>query len=84
MLILFQPMPALIFSVAICRLMFAANFTDTEITRIFSNVDTLLSIDPDVIFGGFQPSVVETWQPKDRSQFVRQVHARELERQPVI
>jgi iron complex outermembrane receptor protein len=47
-------------------LTFAANFTDTEITRIFSNVDTLLSIDPDVIFGGFQPSVVETWQPKDR------------------
>ena len=47
-------------------IMFAANFTDTEITRIFSNVDTLLSIDPDVIFGGFQPSVVETWQPKDR------------------
>ena len=47
-------------------LMFAANFTDTEITQIFSNVDTLLSIDPDVIFGGFQPSVVETWQPKDR------------------
>jgi len=47
-------------------LMFAANFTDTEITRIFTNADTLLSIDPDVIFGGFQPSVVETWQPKDR------------------
>jgi len=47
-------------------LTFAANFTDTEITRIFTNAETLLSIDPDVIFGGFQPSVVETWQPKDR------------------
>jgi len=45
---------------------FAANFTDTEITRIFSNSETLLSIPPDVIFGGFQPSVVETWQPKNR------------------
>ena len=47
-------------------LMFGANFTDTDITQIFSNVDTLLSIDPDVIFGGFQPSVIETWQPKNR------------------
>jgi iron complex outermembrane receptor protein len=47
-------------------LMFAANFTDTEITRIFTNSETLLSIPPDVIFGGFQPSVVETWQPRDR------------------
>ncbi len=47
-------------------LMFAANFTDTEITRIFSNSPTLGSIPPDVIFGGFQPSVIETWQPKDR------------------
>jgi len=45
---------------------FAANFTDTEITRIFANSETLLSIPPDVIFGGFQPSVIETWQPKDR------------------
>lgn len=45
---------------------FAANFTDTEITRIFSNSPTLGSIPPDVIFGGFQPSVIETWQPEDR------------------
>jgi iron complex outermembrane receptor protein len=45
---------------------FAANFTDTDITRIFANSETLLSIPPDVIFGGFQPSVVETWQPKNR------------------
>ena len=47
-------------------IMFAANFTDTDITRIFSNSDTLLSIPPDVIFGGFQPSVIESWQPKNR------------------
>lgn len=47
-------------------LMFAANFTDTEITRIFSNSPTLGSIPPDVIFGGFQPSVIETWQPESR------------------
>lgn len=45
---------------------FAANFTDTEITRIFSNTPTLGSISPDDIFGGFQPSVIETWQPEDR------------------
>ncbi len=45
---------------------FAANFTSTDITRIFTNTTTLLSIDPDDIFGGFQPSVIETWQPEDR------------------
>ncbi len=45
---------------------FAANFTDTEITDIFSNTPTLASIPPDVIFGGFQPSVIETWQPESR------------------
>jgi len=48
------------------QLMFAANFTNTDITRIFSNSPTLGSIPPDVIFGGFQPSVIETWQPEDR------------------
>jgi len=45
---------------------FAANFTDTDITDIFANTPTLLSIPPDVIFGGFQPSVIETWQPDSR------------------
>ncbi len=45
---------------------FAANFTDTEITDVFSNTPTLASIPPDVIFGGFQPSVIETWQPESR------------------
>jgi iron complex outermembrane receptor protein len=56
---------------------FAANFTDTEITRIFSNSETLLSIPPDVIFGGFQPSVIETWQPENRvSLSGRYVHGR--------
>jgi iron complex outermembrane receptor protein len=44
----------------------AANFTETDITRIFSNTPTLGSIDPEDIFGGFQPSVIETWQPEDR------------------
>lgn len=48
------------------EILFAANFTDTEITDIFSNTPTLASIPPDVIFGGFQPSVIETWQPKSR------------------
>jgi len=45
---------------------FAANFTDTEITDIFSNNPTLGTIPPEEIFGGFQPSVIETWQPEDR------------------
>ena len=45
---------------------FAANFTETDITRIFSNNPTLGTIPPDQIFGGFQPSVIETWQPEDR------------------
>ncbi len=45
---------------------FAANFTSTDITRIFSSSPTLGSIPPDQIFGGFQPSVIETWQPEDR------------------
>ncbi|HNP37357.1 MAG TPA: TonB-dependent receptor [Woeseiaceae bacterium] len=45
---------------------FAANFTDTEITRIFSATPILGALSPEVIFGGFQPSVIETWQPEDR------------------
>ena len=45
---------------------FAANFTETDITRIFSSSDTIGALPPDVIFGGFQPSVIESWQPKDR------------------
>jgi iron complex outermembrane receptor protein len=45
---------------------FAANFTSTDITRIFSNSDTIGALPPDTIFGGFQPSVIETWQPEDR------------------
>ena len=45
---------------------FAANFTETDITRIFSESDTIGALPPDVIFGGFQPSVIETWQPEDR------------------
>ena len=45
---------------------FAANFTDTEITRIFSNSSIIGALPPEVIFGGFQPSVIETWQPEDR------------------
>ena len=47
-------------------LTFAANFTDTDIARIFSTAPTLGAIDASDIFGGFQPSVIETWQPKDR------------------
>ena len=45
---------------------FAANFTSTDITRIFSNTPSLDTIPPEDIFGGFQPSVIETWQPEDR------------------
>lgn len=45
---------------------FAANFTNTDITRIFSNSPALAPIPPEQIFGGFQPSVIETWQPEDR------------------
>lgn len=45
---------------------FAANFTKTDITRIFSNTPSLETIPPEEIFGGFQPSVIETWQPEDR------------------
>jgi len=45
---------------------FAANFTNTDITRIFSNSPALAPIPPEEIFGGFQPSVIETWQPEDR------------------
>jgi iron complex outermembrane receptor protein len=45
---------------------FAANFTSTDITRIFSNTPSLEAIPPEEIFGGFQPSVIETWQPEDR------------------
>jgi len=44
----------------------AANFTETDITNIFSESPTLGALPPDVIFGGFQPSVIETWQPEDR------------------
>ena len=45
---------------------FAANFTNTDITRIFSNTPSFTTIPPEEIFGGFQPSVIETWQPEDR------------------
>jgi iron complex outermembrane receptor protein len=45
---------------------FAANFTETDITRIFSTAPTLGAIAAEDIFGGFQPSVIETWQPEDR------------------
>jgi iron complex outermembrane receptor protein len=45
---------------------FAANFTETDISRIFSNSSIIGALDPETIFGGFQPSVIETWQPEDR------------------
>ncbi len=45
---------------------FAANFTETDITRIFTTAPTLGAIPAEEIFGGFQPSVIETWQPEDR------------------
>ena len=44
----------------------AANFTDTDISRIFSQSPTLGALPASDIFGGFQPSVIETWQPEDR------------------
>jgi iron complex outermembrane receptor protein len=45
---------------------FAANFTETDIKRIFNNSSNIGALPPEVIFGGFQPSVIETWQPEDR------------------
>ena len=45
---------------------FAANFTETDISRIFSSSSTIGALPPSTIFGGFQPSVIETWQPEDR------------------
>ena len=45
---------------------FAANFTETDISRIFSTSSTIGALPPSTIFGGFQPSVIETWQPEDR------------------
>jgi len=45
---------------------FAANFTETDISRIFSSSSTIGALPPETIFGGFQPSVIETWQPEDR------------------
>ncbi len=45
---------------------FAANFTETDIARIFTTAPTLGAIAAADIFGGFQPSVIETWQPEDR------------------
>lgn len=45
----------------------AANFTDTEIARIFTGAPALDPIAPEEIFGGFQPSVIETWQPESRA-----------------
>ena len=48
---------------------FAANFTETDITRIFSKSSIIGALPPEVIFGGFQPSVIETWQPEDRISF---------------
>jgi iron complex outermembrane receptor protein len=45
---------------------FAANFTETDISRIFSTSSTIGALPPETIFGGFQPSVIETWQPEDR------------------
>jgi iron complex outermembrane receptor protein len=45
---------------------FAANFTETDIARIFTTAPTLGAIAASDIFGGFQPSVIETWQPEDR------------------
>ncbi len=47
-------------------LTFAGNFTETDIARIFTTASTLGAIDASDIFGGFQPSVIETWQPEDR------------------
>lgn len=49
---------------------FAANFTETDITRIFNNSSIVGALPPEVIFGGFQPSVIETWQPEDRISLV--------------
>jgi iron complex outermembrane receptor protein len=52
-------------------LTFAANFTDTDIADIFSDSSpALTAIAPEDIFGGFQPSVIETWQPEERISLI--------------
>lgn len=48
-------------------LTFAANFTETNVVRIFSPEDSGLGdIPPEIIFSEQDISIIEEWQPKDR------------------
>ena len=49
------------------NLTFAANFTDTEIAKVFTPANSALGdIDPSDIFSEQDISIIEEWQPKDR------------------
>lgn len=48
-------------------LTFAANFTDTEVAKVFTPANSALGdIDPSDIFSEQDISIIEEWQPKDR------------------
>ena len=49
------------------NLTFAANFTDTEVAKVFTPANSALGdIDPSDIFSEQDISIIEEWQPKDR------------------
>ena len=49
------------------NLTFAANFTKTEVTSLFSSFDSdLIDIEPEFIFSEQEISIIEDWQPQDR------------------
>ena len=48
-------------------LTFAANFTETDVTDLFTNqAGALAQVDPSVVFSAQDVSIIEEWQPKDR------------------
>jgi len=49
------------------NLTFAANFTDTEVAKVFAPTNSALgNIDPSAIFSEQDISIIEEWQPKSR------------------
>ncbi|MGB0835593.1 MAG: TonB-dependent receptor domain-containing protein [Psychrobium sp.] len=49
------------------NLTFAANFTDTEVAKVFAPANSALGdVDPSDIFSEQDISIIEEWQPKDR------------------
>lgn len=50
---------------------FAANFTETEVTNIFTPVDSSLETIPaEEVFKAQDISIIEEWQPKDRASLI--------------